>query len=289
MHGIPYFDAHCDTLLRCLETGESLRQNTGNVDLRRLSAYAPMGQIFSIFNDSKGKSTAECIRAVEQMSALFLQEKHHNPELMERCFLSLEGAEQIGCDEKLLPKLKEWGVRWVNLTWNYENALSGSCVTGNGLTDLGRSFVRRLYELGMYVDLSHLSDRGFWEVCEMDVAPVLASHSDSRTLWDHRRNLTDEMAREIFRRKGIVGINFHTVFLGGHTLDDVVAHIEHFLALGGEDRLVMGSDFDGADMPDGLEGAECLPRLWEALYRRNYSESLIEKLAFGNLCRFLGC
>ncbi len=289
MHRIPYFDAHCDTLFRCLETGESLRRNGGHVDLERLSAYAPMGQIFALFAVSKGKTTAECMALVEKMAALFHAAKEKDPQLMKHCFLSLEGAELIGCDEGMLPRLKEWGVRWVNLTWNYENALSGTCITGNGLTEQGRSFVRRLYEQGMYVDVSHLSDKGFWDLCEMDIGPILASHSNSRALCNHVRNLSDEMAKAIFATGGFVGINLYTAFLGGEgSTDSVIAHIEHFLELGGEDHLGMGSDYDGADVAPAFNGVEKLSHLWEALGRRNYSDTLIENIACGNLMRFLG-
>jgi membrane dipeptidase len=264
-------------------------KNGGHVDLERLSAYAPMGQIFAIFANSKGKSTAECVALVEKMAALFRDAKRAVPELMKHCFLSLEGAELIGCDEAWLPRLKEWGVRWVNLTWNHPNALSGTCITGEGLSAQGRSFVRWLYELGMYVDVSHLSDRGFWDLCEMEGGPIVASHSNARALCNHCRNLTDEMAKAVFASGGFVGINLYTAFLGGEgSTDSVIAHMEHFLELGGEYCLGMGSDYDGADVAPEFDGVEKLPHLWEALRRRNYSEALIENIAYGNLARFLG-
>jgi len=284
-----YFDAHCDTLSRCLETGGSLWRNDGHVDLERLSAYDPVMQVFSIFSQSKGKTEKECMDQVLRQAALFADAGKRWPDVMKHCCLSLEGAELIGCREELLPKLKEWGVRWINLTWNYPNVLSGSCKTGEGLSEQGRSFVRKMRELGMYVDVSHLSDKGFYELCEMDLGPILASHSNSRTLWPHIRNLTDDMAKAIFASGGYVGINLFTEFLGERPcIDTVIAHLEHFLSLGGEDHLGMGSDFDGAEVPADLAGVQDMPKLWEEMRKRNYSETIIEKLACGNLSRFLG-
>jgi len=288
VYGMPYFDAHCDTLSRCVEGGYDLWENDGHVDLKRLSAYAPVMQVFSIFYTSKGKTEKECMEQVLRQAALFKTAKESWPELMERCVLSLEGAELIGCREELLPRLKEWGVCWINLTWNYPNALSGSCKTGEGLSEQGRSFVRRMRELGLCVDVSHLSDKGFWELCEMDLGPIVASHSNSRVLCPHIRNLTDEMAQAIFASGGYVGINLYKAFLGENPcMDTVIAHIERFLELGGEDHLGMGTDFDGADVPADLSGVQDIPRLWEALRRRNYREAVIEKLAYRNLDTFL--
>jgi len=289
LNTMPYFDSHCDTLFRAMETGEDLWRNGGHLDLERLSAYRPMGQIFAIFFDSKGQTPEACMAAVRRQVAMFTEAKKNHPALMERCFLSLEGAEQVGCDENMLGQLYDWGCRWINLTWNNPNALSGSCVTGEGLSEKGRSFVRKTYEKGMFVDVSHLSDKGFWELCEMECGPIVASHSNARRLCGHARNLTDDMAKEIFRSGGFLGVNFCNDFLGDNaSIDSIVAHVEHFLALGGENHLGMGSDFDGADVPEDISGVQNLPKLWETLRRRNYSETLIEKLAYGNLALFLG-
>ena len=187
-----------------------------------------------------------------------------------------------------LDTLREWGVRWVNLTWNHPNALAGPHTTDQGLTEVGRDFVRALWQRGMAVDVSHLSDRGFWEVLELGEGPVLASHSDSRALCAHSRNLTDEMARALFERRGFVGINFCIHFLGGDTLDAVVDHMDRFLDLGGAECLGIGSDFDGTDVPPEIGGVEGMGRLWAAMERRGYPAALIERVAYGNLAEFLG-
>lgn len=282
-----YFDAHCDTLWRAHTENWSLEENPGHVDLRRLSAYAPMGQVFALYEDSANLPEAERWPYIRARAGEFLAAKAAHPELMARCCLSVEGAELLDCDAEKLDIVQDWGVRWVNLTWNHANALAGPHGTDQGLTAAGRDFVRALWQRGMAVDVSHLSDRGFWDVLELGEGPVLASHSDSRALCGHSRNLTDDMARAIFARRGFVGVNFCIYFLGGDTLDAVMAHIDHFLSLGGEDCLGMGSDFDGTDVPPEIGGAEGMGSLWAAMERRGYPAPLIEKIAYGNLARFL--
>jgi len=279
---IPYFDAHCDTLWQ----GWELESNPGHVDLKRLSAYEPMGQVFALYGDSAAIPEGERYPFIAERARRFREAKAAHPELMRNCCLSIEGAELMDCDAGKLETVRGWGVRWINLTWNHENALAGPHSTDHGLTRRGRDFVRRLWELGMAVDVSHLSDRGFWEIMELGDGPVLASHSDCRALCPHSRNLTDDMARAVFRRGGFVGVNFYNNFLGENpTFDTIAEHIEHYLDLGGEDGLGTGSDFDGGEL--ALTGVEELPCLWETLERRGHSPALIEKLAFGNLSRFI--
>ena len=174
-----YFDAHCDTLSRCLRQGWSVWENPGHLDLKRLSAYEPRGQVFALFADSAKVPAEERFRTISAQAALLHEAKGKDPAGLENCFLSLEGAELLGCDEGRLEEVKEWGVRWVNLTWNHPNALCGSCRSGEGLTQKGRDFVRRCGQLGLGIDLSHLSDQGAWDVLRLEAAPVLASHSNS--------------------------------------------------------------------------------------------------------------
>ena len=276
----PYFDAHCDTLWRCGRERWALERNPGHLDLERLAAYGPMGQVFARYEDSV--ACPDGFAAIRAQWEQLQKARETHPDLLSRCCLSVEGAELLDCDIEKLDLVKSWGVRWINLTWNHENALAGPHTRG-------RDFVRAMGERGLFVDVSHLSDRGFWDVLDTVRGPVLASHSNSRTLCPHSRNLTDEMAREIFARRGFVGVNFCVHFLGENpAIETVIAHIEHFLDLGGVDCLGLGSDFDGTDLPPDLAGVQAMPRLWEALERRGYPRSLIEKLAYANLARFLG-
>ena len=273
-----YFDAHCDPLSRCLQQGWSVWENPGHLDLKRLLAYEPRGQVFALFADSAKVPEKERFRTISAQAALLYEAKGKDPAGLENCFLSVEGAELLGCDEGRLEEVKAWGVRWVNLTWNHPNAL----------TQRGRDFVRRCGQLGLGIDLSHLSDQGAWDVLRLEAAPVLASHSNSRALCGHPRNLTDELFRAIVGSGGFVGLNLCVHFLGEHpTAETAANHLEHFLALGGEDHLGLGSDFDGTDVPVDLSGVQDLPRLWAVLEHRGFSPELIHKLAWENLNHFL--
>lgn len=286
----PYFDAHCDTLYRCQLEGWDLWSCPAHADLQRLSAYSPMGQVFALWTPSAGKTPEECFAIISAQYEIYRKAKEARPQLMSHCHLSVEGAEMIDCNPDLLPMLKDWGVRWINLTWNYETALGHPHTVDKGLTPQGRAFAKRVYELGMYVDISHLSEQGFWDLAKTVEGPIVASHCNSRSLRDHSRNISDAVAKEIIARKGLIGLNFYHGFLSNDnaTADTVVEHLEHFLDMGGEDCLCIGGDFDGtAWLLKDISAVDKVPLLWEALYRRNYSRDLVEKIAFGNLAAFL--
>lgn len=284
---VPYFDAHCDTLSRCAEEGWSLWENPGHIDLKRLSRFSPVGQGFAMFLNGADHPGEALFPKLFPMVRAYEEAKAAAPALLENSFLTIEGGELLNCDPKNLEMAKGWGVKWVNLTWNHKNALSGSCHTGEGLTPLGRDFVRELGRLSMAADVSHLSDRGFWDLMEQQETAVLASHSNSRALCDHPRNLTDEMFLALRERKGFVGINLCTAFLRTPTVDEVVAQIEHFWELGGEDILGLGCDYDGADVPEALGSVERIETLYEALLKRNISDELLYRFAFQNLQNFV--
>ncbi|MBQ9330780.1 MAG: membrane dipeptidase [Oscillibacter sp.] len=292
MKMVPYFDGHCDTLSRCLRTGESLLETAGQCDLRRLSAYRPFGQIFAIFRDGEGCPPEELTEDARRQAALFERERRRYPELMARCALSVEGGELLACDPERLAEAGSWGVRAVNLTWNHENALSGSHRESpeRGLSDRGREFVRQGQALGILMDVSHLSDAGFWDLADMTAGPILASHSNSRALCPHTRNLTDDQFRAVRDSGGVVGINLYTAFVGGDgSMEALLAHFDHFLALGGERTVALGSDWDGGITgAGGIAGAEDMVRLAEAMERRGYGAALIRDIFYNNLARLLG-
>lgn len=317
MPNISLFDAHCDTLSRnCPRhpyyAGGNLRRNSGHLDLERLhTAFAPCAQFFAVFDtwDSEKEWKVESLyTSFQAQYALFERTMAENRDLVRHCrtaaeaeaahaagkiaaFLSVEGAELLDCDEGMLADAYQKGVRMVNLTWNFENALSGSNADApdKGLTERGRSFVRKMQELGMLVDVSHLSDPGFWDVAELSAAagvPFIASHSNARALCPHKRNLTDGQFTAIIKSRGVAGLNLCDKFLAERpTLDDAVAHIEHFLSLGGEENVAIGGDWDGCDLCPGVEGVTDLGLLYERLLRRNYSEALVRAIFYDNLMR----
>ncbi len=309
---IDLFDGHCDALSRCLDTGEGLRENGGQVDLRRGGVFRRWGQFFAIFRDQgewAGTSLWEQTRA---QYALLCHEAEQNASYISLCrnweeaerawaagkcaaFLSVEGAELLECSLERLEEAGRMGVRSVNLTWNYGNLLSGSSAQepARGLSQLGREFVRRMGRLGMLVDVSHLSDAGFWDVAAEVKGPFWASHSNSRAVFFHPRNLTDVQFTAIMDHHGGVGLNFFPDFLGGRGDEEaLLAHLEHFLSLGGEKTVCLGADWDGISRtPEGFSGLQDMPKFYESLLRRGYGEELVRDLFFRNLARVVreGC
>ena len=272
---IPLFDAHCDTLRRCWLEGKSVQEPSLHAGRARAGGLSPYVQIYAIFTERSGREAYRAMRdlARKQLKAPYI--------------LSVEGAEGIGCDADFLPQAYADGVRAINLTWNYDNALAGAAMdTGYGLTQQGRSFLARMEELGILADMSHISERAFWDVLEAARKPVIASHSDSRALCDVPRNLTDDQFRAIVQNGGCVGLNYYTGFLGlTEDIDAIVAHAEHFLSLGGEKHLGLGSDFDGCDLPRDLRGLEDMEKLYEAMLRRNWPEALVRDIFYNNFRR----
>ena len=271
---IPYFDAHCDTVSRMARfPGRHLDQRTGQWDLNRLKNFTgPKAQFFAIFYDSAlpGKH-----QAVRMQLAAFQRECRRLPDRIAHCTTAraAEEAFQQG-----------------NLTWNHANALSGSHKEepDRGLSEQGRAFVAKMGELGMLVDVSHLSDPGFWDVMECASGPVMASHSNSRDVFFHTRNLTDGQFTAIIKKHGIVGLNCYTAFLGDGkvTMDTLLRHLEHYLSLGGEHTVALGGDWDGCDkLPQGFEGSWNWLDFYEYLLKRNYPEDLLQDLYFNNLMR----
>lgn len=309
MNPIPYFDAHCDTIYRCLRTGAQLRENDGHLDLRRASAFGRFAQVFALYQDPEEvPQGSTMVREGQLLHQKFLREMEQNRNVIVPCrtgaevdraaadgkmaaILSIEGAELIGCDPGQVETAAEWGVRLLNPVWNHANRLSGSNaeLPEQGLTSYGRDFARRMEDCGIYPDVSHISDPGFWDLVRLARGPVVASHSNSRALCPHRRNLTDDMFRAIRDSGGVVGLNLYRPFVGpAGTMEELTAHVEHFLSLGGEKTLCLGGDLDGCEeLAAGMEGIQDVPQLWQALADRGYPRQLLEDLFWNNLRRLI--
>ena len=205
--------------------------------------------------------------------------------------LSIEGADLLDCEERNLETARSWGVRLLNPVWNRANSLCGTnCEEPDrGLSQKGKRFVRQMEEMDIYPDMSHISDAGFWDVIKTAQGPVVASHSNARTLCPHPRNLTDDQFRAIQDSGGIVGLNLYRDFVGPQgTMEELAAHVEHFLNLSGEKTLCLGGDLDGCEaLAAGMQGIQDVPKLYAALQARGYSESLLEDVFWNNLRRIL--
>ena len=177
------------------------------------------------------------------------------------------------------------GFRVSTLGWNESNVLTGSNQTGEGLTDLGREYVRNAQNLGILVDVSHISDAGFWDIMKITQAPVIASHSNSRAVCGHARNLTDDMFRAIRDTGGVAGINQFAEFLGEKpTMDTICDHIFHFLEMDPECRhIALGGDLDGCDaLAEGFEGVQSYPALANRLLERGLTEEMVMNIYWNN-------
>jgi membrane dipeptidase len=217
--------------------------------------------------------------------------------------IHVEGAEAIDENFELLDVLHAAGLRSLGPVWSRPNAFGhgvpfrcpSSPDTGPGLTDLGKDLIAACNRLRILIDLSHLNERGFWDVAAISNAPLVASHSNAHALSPHSRNLTDKQLAAIRDTGGVVGVNFAVSFLrqdGGIQADTpvelIVEHVEHMLKHAGEDGVCLGSDFDGARIPAGLGNAAGLQTLVAALRAHGHGEELIDKVCYRNWLRVLG-
>ena len=226
-------------------------------------------------------------RKIKQQNTCFL-----NP------VLTVEEGGVLGGKTERIDELYEEGVRLMTLTWNYENCI-GSPNSANrkvmrkGLKPFGIETVRRMNELGMIVDVSHLSDGGFYDCVKYSEFPIVASHSNARSLCLHPRNLTDEMLRLLGNKGGVAGVNFYSAFLrkeGRAEISDIVKHILYMIDKAGEDAVALGTDFDGFSkeaLPGEIRDVEDMWKLWERLERAGLTGRQIEKFASGNILRVM--
>ncbi|MCM1102687.1 MAG: dipeptidase [Clostridium sp.] len=189
-----------------------------------------------------------------------------------------------------LARMRSDGVRLLTLTWNHENVLGYPNGSAGGLKQAGYEAVAFMQELGMLVDVSHLSDRGFWDVMDSAKKPVIASHSCARSLCGHPRNLTDAQLKAIGENGGVVGVNFHAPFLKENgvsgSIQDVVRHLRHIISCAGSEAAAFGSDYDGMQGTPEWGGCEGMPRLIEAL-SGYFDADTMEKICYRNAERLL--
>lgn len=278
----PYriFDAHCDTLSRIIDHGGNAVKNSYNLDLSRAEAYDEYTQVFACFIAPEYRDTAmeRFIALADSFSEQIGEASRH--------ILSVEGAEMIKSVEDV-DYLYSRDVRCVALTWNGSNSLAGGADNADrGLTELGKSVVKRMNELGILIDVSHLNDKSFYDIAEVNEGILAATHSNARAVCNHRRNLTDDMFKIICETGGCAGLNLYPTFLTEENIcssDDVLRHIEHWLILGGENNIGLGTDFDGTDdmLPLDIKGAEDLYILLDKI-KKEFGTEITEKISNKN-------
>lgn len=301
------FDAHCDTLQKICDNNKALRENDLHLDLVRLkNRERSCVQVFAAFIDKENDVLPPKERCI-QLITKYREECMQNTDIIEHCnsamdiysavekkkvagLLSIEGGEALEGQIENLEIFYEMGVRILTLCWNYQNEIADGVMSdgNNGLTDFGKTVVSKMNRIGMLIDVSHMSEKSFWDVIEYSKMPISATHSNVKKIKNHPRNLNDAQIKAIIENNGCVGINIYPEFVSDSTckICDILRHIEYIMALGGENNIGIGSDFDGIDtLPQSLSGSEDLEKIFDSLLKLGYSEELVSKLAGGNFLR----
>jgi len=316
-------DTHVDTTQAMIEDPRfdlGVRRTSGGIDIPKMRAGGLGAVFFSIWMEGSVTGAEAVKRAVDQIDAVREQVRRH-PEDMVLCtsadevraahasgriaaLMGVEGGHMIANDLGVLRSFAALGVRYLTLTHGLDVDWADSSTDSarhDGLTDFGRDVVRELNRLGVMVDISHVSDKTFWDALEVSAAPLIASHSSCRALADAPRNMSDPMIAALAAHGGVIQINYHVGFLSQAYRDAtrtkralpevdwslIIDHIDHAVAVGGVDHVGLGSDWDGATMPVGMEDASQLPRISEALLARGYRPDDIRKILGGNTLRVM--
>jgi len=308
----PIIDLHCDTILGLHKNGEDehLDINNLHIDIEKLRQGGVDTQFFAVFvkleehpdpwaaflliSDRLSKELARTPGAIAQVrSRAEMDDAARSGKIS--AFLTIEEGEVVAGDHpRRLEEAYERGVRLVTLTWNYENSLGFPNFKWThrekGLKPEGKEMVERMNDLGMLIDVSHLSDGGFSDVAELSKQPFIASHSNARAQCDHYRNLTDEMIKRIADYGGVVGLNFCPAFLNGTesaSLEDMTRHMVHIKDVGGAEVTALGSDFDGIHGELGIQDAGEYQKFIDALGRAGFTDRELELAAHENARRVI--
>lgn len=319
------FDLHCDTVFKLREerhsgTRSTLASSALQIDEKKLKTGGYFAQCFAMFVPAKEEDP---YRVFTEMADLYDAEielsealepvwKFEDFEKNRRngkisAVLTMEDAAPIGEELENLQTFYDRGVRMIGLTWNYKNAVGYPNIrnftntgikpdlftpeTKKGLTEFGKDLVRKMNGLGIVADVSHLSDKGFYDVIEISEKPIMASHSNARGVCRNVRNLTDDMLKKLADNGGVTGINYAAGFLnederlGKRTVACAIEHIRYITKKIGTDHVALGSDFDGIDPEIELADASKTPLLLQALDRAGFTSEEIEKIAYKNALR----
>jgi membrane dipeptidase len=351
-------DTHDDTTQRFFSKDYDLgkRNPTGHVDIPRMREGGMNAIFFSIWIDGRIMGPPAVEKALDQIDAVYQNVKKNPKDLVLArtaeevrrahaegkiaALMGVEGGHMIGNDIRILRIFGDLGVRYMTLAHFYNDEWAESSTdkpAHNGLTDFGKEVVREMNRQGILVDISHVSDKTFYDALALSKAPLIASHSSCRALCNHPRNMTDDMIKALAAKGGVIQINYEKSFIdqaykdaydkvaGGvvqstsaitkscnndeaciarerakfqQKLTDegklphvswerIIDHIDHAVKLVGADHVGLGSDFDGADMPEGMEDCSKLPKITEALMRKGYSDEDIRKILGENTLRVM--
>ena len=310
-------DMHCDTLLECYLNACGLRKNELQLDLESMTDIGALAQIFAIYLPTGKEAEKEGIQLEPyslfcEVYELYKNEIAKNQDLISpafsyedilenkkrnkmSCILSIEDGQLLGGDIERLEELYGKGIRLITLLWNKENCIgfpnsSQEIIHQKGLKPFGIEVIKRMNELGMIVDVSHLSEGGFYDVVKYSGKPFVASHSCARALCDNSRNLTDRQLKCIAGSGGVVGVNYNSVFLRENsnysTVDDIMWHIDYMIEVMGSDSVALGSDFDGMECELETADYSHYGKLISELEKK-YSGNIVEKICYKNALRII--
>lgn len=308
-------DLHCDTMMKIYESQNSveLRKNDFHVDIDKLIEAKAKAQFFALFIDLKEK-VKKGINPFEHCLGMldrFYEEIEKNNDKIEiatnynhmqgnqenkkiSAFLTIEEGGVIQGKLYNLRNFYRLGVRLITLTWNYPNEIGfPNCnkeYMDRGLTEFGKEVIKEMNKLGMIIDVSHLSDAGFYDVAKLSSKPFIASHSNARAVQNHPRNLTDEMIKILAEKGGVTGMNFCIPFLGNSKtsrIEDIIKHIKHIKNVGGIDVIAMGTDFDGIGGNLEIRNIGEMDKLIYSLHKNDFTDDEIEKIFYKNTERVI--
>ena len=294
-------DAHCDTALYLLEEASLRSLPQKHLDFCRLRSNIDL-QFFAVFIDSAktdGSVAPKVLTVLERLREDIVANSDLTEQLLWReqlqkdvdktkILFAVEGGEVLDGQLPMLKKLFMLGVRSLGLTWNHENALGGGADSQKGLTEFGFLVIEEMNRLGMVVDGAHLSQGSFWNMLAVAKKPPIVSHACCSGLWQHCRNLDDRQLRALGECGGVVGITFAESFLGASPcVEDIVRHIDYAVNKAGLEHVGIGSDFDGTDLPQGMNGVCDWHLLTDGLEKLGYCSFETDKIMGGNFLRVL--
>ena len=277
-----YFDLHCDTPYECYFKNQDFFENNLAVSGEKGAVFENWKQVFAVWISDDQAEPYKLYNAVLKDFEKKLKSKPDNL----TPYFSVEGGAVIEDNIDRLYELKKDGIFALTLTWNGENRIAGGSKSDKGLTDFGKRVIWEMNSLNMLCDLSHLNEKSFYSVIELADYPI-ATHSNCREVCNCPRNLSDNQLKLIAEKGGIVGLCFYPEFLGGDVYEKLYENIFHFLELGMENNIAIGSDFDGADMSGSLCDISKIPFLYDKLLKKGINKPILDKIFYKNAENYL--
>lgn len=302
-------DLHCDTILNCIDSDGKIKLNRNDlcIDIQKLKRADSLGQFFALFVDLERYSNPmdRCLYMIDgfyseieensddvAFAGSIKELKKNRSEGKISAFLTVEEGGVLEGRLQNLRTLYKRGVRLITLTWNYPNCIGYPNFQwehkDKGLTAFGEEVVAEMNRLGMLIDVSHLSDQGFYDAARLSKKPFVASHSDARTVVNHWRNLSDDMLKKLAEKGGVAGLNLEPEFLGdGGSVEAMVKHVIHMANTAGIEAIAIGTDFDGCSPLTAITNIGDIHILVHALSKAGFSDEDIEKIMYRNAKRVI--